>query len=167
MRVTSPAAVADLLAATTSTARLANLRAEGLADETGLDWLLDRVQELVHDEPGMADELAGLCDMAAAELDLGAIGARSCYLRARVYAERGEFDRALDFIERAQRGWSDAGQRLAALRSDLGRMQVLDDLGRHEDAVAVGEALLGALGKLAGEADQSVLCQQLRAKALN
>lgn len=159
--------MADLLAAPASSARLALLRTEGLADETGLDWLLDRVQELIHDEPAMADELAELCEAAACQLDLGAVGARSCYLRGRVYAERGEFDRALDFIGRARSGWTGAGQPLPALRSDLGRMQVLDDLGRHEEAVAVGEALLGELDKLAGQAGQPKLCRQLRATALN
>jgi CHAT domain-containing protein len=159
--------VADLLAAPTSSARLARLRTEGLADETGLDWLLDRVQELVHEEPAVAEELAELCEAAAAQLDLGAVGARSCYLRGRIYAERGEFDRALDFISRARRGWTEAGQQLPALRSDLGRMQVLDDLGRHEEAVAVGEALLYALDELGGQADQRMLCRQLRATALN
>ena len=115
----------------------------------------------------MADELAVLCEAAANQLDLGAVGARSCYLRGRIYAERGEFERALDFIARARRGWSEAGQRLPALRSDLGRMQVLDDLGRHEEAAAVGEALLDALERLGGEGDQQILCQELRATALN
>ena len=167
MEVASPAVVEDLLAAPTGPAHLACLSAEGLADEAGLDWLLDRAQELVHDEPSMADELAGLCESAATELGLGAVSARSCYLRGRVCAERGELNRALDLIDRARRGWSDAGQRLAALRSDLGRMHVLDDLGRHADAAAVGEALLGALEELVGPADQPVLHQQLRVMALN
>jgi tetratricopeptide (TPR) repeat protein len=165
--VASPTAVADLLATPTNETRLAHLRTEGLADETGLNWLLDRAQELVHDEPGMADELAELGEAAAAQLALGAVGARSCYLRGRIYAERGEFDRALNFIDRARRGWSDAGQRLFALRSDLGRMQVLDDLGRHRETAAVGVALLDALDKLAGEGHEPVLCRQLRAMALN
>ena len=97
----------------------------------------------------------------------GAVSARSCYLRGRIYAERGEFGRALEFIDRARRGWMDAGQHLAALRSELGRMQVLDDLGRHAETAAVGEALLDALDKLASQADQPVLGRQLRAMALN
>jgi hypothetical protein len=71
--VASSTVVADLLAAPTDTARVAYLRSEGLADETGLDWLLDRVQELVHDEPGMAEELAELCGTAAARLQLGTV----------------------------------------------------------------------------------------------
>ena len=162
----STAAVADLLAPATGAGRIARLRIEGLADETGLNWLLDQAQELVHGEPGMADELAGLCDAAAAGLGLSAVSARSCYLRGRIYAERGELDRALAFIERARRGWSAAGQAMHALRSDLGRMQVLDDLGRHAETAAVGEALLEALDQL-GRADQPVLGRQLHAMALN
>ncbi len=158
---------ADLLAPATSAGRLAHLRAEGLADESGLNWLLDRAQELVHDEPGVADELAELCDTAAAGLHLTAVSARSCYLRGRIYAERGEFDRALEFVDRARRGWTDAGQPLAALRTEIGRMQILDDLGRHEETAAAGNALLNALDSLAGHTDQPVLCRQLRAMALN
>lgn len=167
MRIVSSTAVDDLLAAPTSSTRLAHLRAEGLADETGLDWLLDRAQELIHEEPSTAEELAELCAAAAAELDLGAVGARSCYLRGRICAERGEFERALELIARARSGWSAAAQRLAALRCDLGRMHVLDELGRHGDAAAVGLALLGALDTLAGQTDQPVLCRQLRAMTLN
>jgi len=161
----SPAIVADLLAPATAQARLEHLRAEGLADETGLNWLLKRAQELVHDDPGMAEELALLCDLTAASLGLAAVSAQSCYLRGRIYAERGEFGPALEFIDRARRGWSRAGQQLAALRSDLGRMQVLDDLGRHAETAAVGQALLDALDQLPDQTDPPV--QQVRAMTLN
>ena len=167
MMVASPTAVADLLAAAAPAARLSHLRAEGLADETGLSWLLDRAQELVHDEPAMAEELAELCDLAAGELGLGTVSARSAYLRGRVYAERGELGQALDFIEHARSSWAEAGQPLAALRSDLGRMQVLDDLGRHRESAAVGEALLAALDEIASQPDPPVLASQLRAMARN
>jgi CHAT domain-containing protein/tetratricopeptide (TPR) repeat protein len=157
--------VADLVTGATLEARLAHLRAEGLADESGLGWLLDQAQELVHDDPSLAEELAALCDAAAAGLDLAALSARSCYLRGRIYAERGEFAQALDFIERARQGWADAGQHLAALRSDLGRMQVLDDLGRHEETAEVGAALLAALDQLPDQDGRPV--RQLRAMAQN
>lgn len=157
--------VADLLAAATPAARLSHLRAEGLADDAGLGWLLDQAQELVHGDPGIAEELAGLCEAAAAELGLPAVSARSWYLRGRICAERGELDAALDFIERARRGWSAAGQQLAALRSDLGRMQVLDDLGRHAETAAAGAALLETLDGLADQDEEAV--QQLQAMALN
>jgi tetratricopeptide (TPR) repeat protein len=165
--VASGTAVADLLAARTPADRLSHLRAEGLADESGLSWLLDRAQELVHDEPSMAEDLAELCDLAADGLALGAVSARSAYLRGRVYAERGELGQALDFIERARSGWAAAGQPLAALRSDLGRMQVLDDLGRHQESAAVGEALLAALDEITSRPDPPVLARQLHAMAQN
>ena len=136
-------ALDDLLAPTTVADRLARLRTEGLADETGLTFVLDRVEELVHDSPKAADELAALVEAAAAQHP--DLLARSRYLRARVLTERGELDAALRLIEQARAGWWSAGSLLPALRTDLGRMQVLDDLGRHREAAALGVELLAAL----------------------
>src|SRR5215475_1764023 len=149
----SSAAVADLLAAATDADRLAYLQGQGLADETGLSWVLDRVEELVHEDPGAAEELAELCTTAAAAWALDTVAARARYLLARIHAERGELDQALTLIEQARSGWWQAGQPVPALRTDLGRMQVLDDLGRHDEAARVGEALIAALDEL-DELDQ-------------
>ena len=105
--------------------------------------MLDRVEELVHESPKAADELAALVEAAAVQYP--DLLARSRYLRARVLTERGELDAALGLIEQARAGWWSAGSLLRALRTDLGRMQVLDDLGRHREAAAVGMELLAAL----------------------
>ena len=136
-------ALDDLLAPSTVVERLARLRAEGLTDEAGLTFVLDRVEELVHEDPKAADELAALVEAGTAQHP--ELRARSRYLRARVLTERGELDAALGLIEQARAGWWAAGRQLSALRTDLGRMQVLDDLGRHRDAAAVGVKLLAAL----------------------
>src|SRR5215475_3955049 len=100
----SSAAVADLLAAATDADRLAYLQGQGLADETGLSWVLDRVEELVHEDPGAAEELAELCTTAAAAWALDTVAARARYLLARIHAERGELDQALTLIEQARPG---------------------------------------------------------------
>ncbi len=71
--------------------------------------------------------------------------ARASYLLARLHAERGELRTALGLVEQARSMWLRAQEPLSALRTDLGRMQILDDLGRHADAVATGEALLAGL----------------------
>ena len=59
-----------------------------------------------------------------------------------------------------------AGDELSALRTELGRMHILDDLGRPAEAVTVGNALLQALAaaRTAGNAE---LLGLLGARALN
>ncbi|HYP43748.1 MAG TPA: CHAT domain-containing protein [Propionibacteriaceae bacterium] len=161
-----PASVGDLLLLTTDGARLQHLEDEGLADVKGLDWVLDRAQELVHDNPEAASQLAQLCDASAQGLGIASASARACYLLARVHAERGQPDRALELIGRARDVWWGAGQHLQSLRTDLGRMQILDDLGRHSDALAVGTDLITALDSLTVTNDEEELRQWTRAAAL-
>ena len=161
------AAVADLLGQPTDEARRRHLIAEGLADLEGLSWILDRSQELVHDDPEAATQLADLADGVADDLGLPVVSARARYLVARVHAERGEPDRALTLIDQARDLWRGAGQPLQALRTDLGRMQILDDLGRHRDAAATGTGLIAALEELEpGDEDDRELQVWMRAAAL-
>jgi hypothetical protein len=88
------------------------------------DLPLDRAPELVRNVPGVA-------------------------------AEPGEAaGHAREFIDRARRSWSEAGQRLAVLRGELGRGHVPGDLGRLRDAATAGEALLDTLDELAGQTGQ-------------
>ena len=63
-------------------------------------------------------------------------------------AERGELDVALVLIAEAREHWVVCGDPVAAMRTDLGRMHVLDDLGRHREAVEVGERLLSQIDDL-------------------
>ena len=158
--------VNDLLREPTVGGRLQTLRAEGLHDETGLSWLLDRVEELVHEEPSLAEQLGALCIAAADEANLPSVLARANYWSARVAAERGELEAALTLIDSARASWSAAGEELSALRTELGRMHILDDLGRHAEAVAVGDALLQSL-PTASSADEAELLGLLEAKVLN
>ena len=146
-------AVGDLLREPTLDGRLATLRAEGLADEAGLSWMLDQVEELVHDEPLRAEQLGTLCAAAAETAGLPTVVARAQYGLARVAAERGELDTALGLIDAARSAWAAAGDRLSALRTDLGRMQILADLGRRTEAVDVGLGLLRALPAPTTDAD--------------
>jgi tetratricopeptide (TPR) repeat protein len=158
--------VVDLLRPATGDARLRHLEDEGLTDVEGLSWVLDRAEELGHDDPEAACQLAQLCDQAAQQQQLGSTSARARYLLARVEAERGHPRQALELIEQARDLWWLAGKQLQALRTDLGRMQILDDLGRHGDALAVGTALIGALEELTVRDDEQELRDWTRAAAL-
>ncbi len=131
------------------------LRDGDLLDEAGLNLVLDRAEELLHTAPEQARRLAELCDELAREADLGAIRARSAYQRARILAEQGSLAQALEAIEQSRDWWRAAGREVDALRTDLGRMQVLDDLGRHGDAIGVGRELIAALDR-PGAADDPI-----------
>lgn len=88
------------------------------------------------------------------------------YASARCALQTGQPVEALQRIELAREFYREAGQELAALRTDLGRINVLDDLGRHMDAAAVGHQLIGALEGLAGRSDDEDLRSWLHAAAL-
>lgn len=67
------------------------------------------------------------------------------YRQARAESVEGRNGEALALVERARGRLMAAGHRLAAMRMDLGRMHVLNELGRHQEAVALGEGLQRAL----------------------
>ena len=159
--------VGDLLVGGTDAERLAHLRAEGLADESGLHWVMERAQELVHDDPRAAEALGRLCDQAAGELELTAVSAKVCYLQAQIVADRGDLEDGLRLIGLARDRWQQAGQPTAALRTDLGRMQILDDLGRHTEALAVGEGLLSGVEDIGPEQPDYPLARAVRAHAID
>lgn len=149
---------------------LDNVQAAGAVDGDRLAQVLDRVEALVHDDPAMADALAQRCAQTAATAGLHPACARANYLRARVHAERGELDQALELIAAARTGWLAAGRPVSALRTELGRMQVLDDLGRHGEAAALGESVLRDLDRLDHDdlrSEDAALLGWVRATTLN
>ena len=141
---------------TTATPAPTDLRTgEGRAAR--LARILDRSDELLHREPRRAERLARWCDARADETELLAARARARYQRAQIAAERGELDQALELISQARTCWSGSGDRVAAMRTDLGRMHVLDDLGRHQEALELGERLIREVDGLDGATSEDEL----------
>lgn len=166
MTVAETRTVSDLITVPTLAGRQARVRAEGLDDPDGLSWLMDRAEELLHVDPSTAE---GLCELVAGAAEARghiAAVARAHYAWARVCAERGDLDRALEMIAEARRVWSACGAELSALRTDLGRMQILDDLGRHGQAAQVGENLLQTLKTIPIDRADEILAATLRAAAM-
>lgn len=94
------------------------------------------------------------------------LAAEASYLHARTTMMLGRLPEALELIDRAAGLWVRDGEPLKAARTDLGRMNILDDLGRHQEAIEVGEGLvskLDALGAAQGSASETVW---MRAAAL-
>lgn len=91
---------------------------------------------------------------AAAERALDEIGERGelLYLLAELRARSGRADVAIDLIDRAERAFRLAGATLEAERCAIGRITVLDDLGRHDEAEAIAT---GVIDRLLEEGDGS------------
>ena len=70
------------------------------------------------------------------------------YFAARLALMNGEQAEALEWIARARAAFTQDGNLLFALRTDLGLINVLGDLARYGDAVDVAQSLLISLAKI-------------------
>ena len=127
--------------------QLALLRSAHLLDADGLSQLLDQTMRLARSDPGKARQLASICAQAAGEANAPAIVPRSAYLRAQTYAINGDFNTALELIRSAAAEFMAIGERMEALRTNIGRMNVLNELGRHAEALEAGQVVLDALAQ--------------------
>src|SRR5215210_1716246 len=137
--------VEQLLASQAPGQCLALLRDANLLDAEGLDRLLDVADELIHSDPSKAHRLAELCAAGAEACDLPAVAARSAYTRLQTHFARGEFDAALRMARDAYDGYMACDSPLDAVRTHVGRMAVLLELGLHREALDAGQSVLDAL----------------------
>jgi hypothetical protein len=72
-------------------------------------------------------------------------------------AELGQPEEALRLIAEAEARFRRDGRSLDADRCDLGRMHVLDDLGRPDEAIAAGQRLQQAFAGASDDAGRAVL----------
>lgn len=137
-----------LLHSPTLEERLLLLRSAQLLDGEGLSQLLDQAMQMARSDPGQARRLAIVCAEAADEANAPVIAPRSMYIRAQTYAANGEFNTALELIQSAFAGYESLGERMEALRTNIGRMHVLNELGRHTDALDAGQLVLDTLAPM-------------------
>jgi tetratricopeptide (TPR) repeat protein len=121
------------------------LRSAGLLGAEGLDSLLDVSQGLVASDPTQAQRVAEVCAMSAEGRNLPVIVARSCYIRLQTHFARGEFDAALRMAREAHGAYLDCGRPLDAVRTHVGRMPVLIELGHYQEALDTGREVIEAL----------------------
>ena len=134
------------LALSTLEAQTAHLEAHALLNADGLGQVVEWVGRLARQNPGQARQLADVC-LAIAELaNLSATIPRTQYLKAQTHALAGEFETALQLVKAAQAGYAATGQETQALSTNTGRMHILAELGRYEQALAAGQTVLDALG---------------------
>lgn len=137
-----PGFVEELLSLRTRGQRERLLRDAGLLNADGLDLLLDAADTLLDADPGKARRLAELCAGLANGAGAPAVVPRASYIRAGAHSLNGEFDEDLRLTETARAGYAALGMDLEALRTNVGKMAVLLELGRYEEALEAGVAVL-------------------------
>ena len=135
----------ELLALPTLEQRSAFLRTAGLLNAEGSEQLLDFADRLVRSDPGQAHRLAALCADLADRAAAPAAVPRASYIRGQTYAANGELGAALRMAEAAHAGYVACGKNLEALRTHVGRMSVLLELGLYREALDAGQVVLDAL----------------------
>jgi tetratricopeptide (TPR) repeat protein len=146
------ALVDRLLALPTLGERSAFLHAEDLLNADALNQLLDIADRLAYSDPGKAHRLSVLCADVTEQSAAPAAVPRASYIRLKIYAENGQFDAALRMAKAAHDGYVALGQNLEALRTHVGRMSVLHQLGLYHEALDAGQLVLDNLDG-AGELD--------------
>jgi CHAT domain-containing protein/tetratricopeptide (TPR) repeat protein len=135
----------ELLALPTLEQRSAFLRTAGLLNAEGLEQLLDLADRLVRSDPGQAHRLAALCADLADRAAAPTAVPRASYIRTQTYLANGELGAALRMAEAAHAGYVACGKNLEALRTHVGRMSVLLELGLYREALDAGQVVLDAL----------------------
>jgi CHAT domain-containing protein len=118
------------------------LRASDALHASNLAELLDLAEGWLSDDPGKARQLAEICGAVAGALEATDLVARATYLRAQTHYINAEFDLALNLIEQARERYLQANHPGGALRTDLGKMGVLIELGHYQDALLTGQAMV-------------------------
>ena len=137
--------VKELLVLPSVEQRSAFLHTAGLLSAEGLERLLDFTERLVYSDPGKAHRLAALCADLADQAAAPAATPRASYIRTQTYLANGELDAALSMAEAAHAGYIACGKNLEALRTNVGRMAVLLELGLYQEALDAGQIVLDAL----------------------
>jgi tetratricopeptide (TPR) repeat protein len=135
----------ELLALPTLEQRSAFLHTAGLLNAQGLERLLDFADRLVQSDPGKAHRLAALCGDLAGPAAAPTAAPRASYMRTQTYLANGELAAALRMAEAAHEGYMASGKNLEALRTHVGRMSVLIELGLYREALDAGQVVLDAL----------------------
>ncbi len=113
----------------------------------GLARLLDLATHLIDSDPGQARRLAGVCTELADRAAAPAAIPRVAYIQAQTYAIDAEFETAFALIESARQGYLAVGEELQALRTNIGLMTVLNELGRYQEALAAGQIVVNTLNQ--------------------
>ncbi|MDQ3566318.1 MAG: CHAT domain-containing protein, partial [Pseudomonadota bacterium] len=142
----TPEIVDYLLSLPTLEQQVSFLLAAGLLEEHGLNRLLDVADELVNSDPSKAQNLIKRCAEMADKAHAPAVVPRADYAQAQIHGIHGEFDAYLRLTEAAHDGYVALGMNLEALRTNVGKMAALLELGRYQETLETGQFVLNTLG---------------------
>lgn len=134
--------VNNLLASLTLTEQMAYLQANGLLTEAGLSSLLTFATQHIRQSPEQSRQLAELGRETAVLTIAPAIYPQATYLLAQTHTLDGDLVVALDLINEAHDAYLAQNDPTAALRTLLGLMNVLGELGDYPAALAAGQTIL-------------------------
>lgn len=140
-----PDLVDELLALETREEQREFLRDAGLLNADGLDRLLNFADRSLNDDPGRARSLTEICTELADAADAPVAVPRAAYIRAGAHNLNGDFEADLRLTRIAHDEYVKLGMHLEALRTNIGKMGALLELGRYEEALGTGRSVLDAL----------------------
>jgi tetratricopeptide (TPR) repeat protein len=144
--------------------RAAILDSQRLRTADGVAALIDAAAQLIASDPGKGRQLAAIAAEAAEAANLPTARLRATYLIARVHALNAEFETALRLIDQTRAEFEALGEPLEALRTNVGRIHVLREQGRYQEALDAGEIVLSGLASPAF-ADHAETCLAIQALA--
>ena len=140
-----PSFVDELLALPARGQHAAFLQDAGLLNADGLDRLLGAAESLLSNDPGKARLTAELCADAADGAGSPAAVPRANYVLQQVCEINGDFKAKLRLVKAAHDGYAALGMNLEALRTNVGKMVALFELGRYAEALDAGQVVLDSL----------------------
>ncbi len=120
-------------------------RSHGFTDQHSLSELIDEVEQRLRDDPKVAGLLALAATAAAMTTGATALEARGMYLSGIAAAMSFDYAVAFQRIDEAEQLFLSCGRERDALRTNLGRAQLLIQTARQEDARAVCDAVLAGI----------------------
>lgn len=111
-------------------------------------------------DPARGRRLAALCVelLRRAEIaDSSAITPRAAYIQAQAYAMNAEYDAALALIDTAYAIYQAHGMQHDALRTRIGRMHVLKEQGRYQEALKTGQDVVDLIQTTVDSPDTQLL----------
>ena len=117
---------------------------EGL-DEASLSRLLDEASDLARSNPEKARVITAVCIEQARLLPATHLIPRATYIQAQAHAAKGALEESLHLIQEAHNGYQTLGQELPALRTHVGRIHVLNELGQHQAALNTAQTIMTRL----------------------
>jgi tetratricopeptide (TPR) repeat protein len=137
-----------------ATQRLSDL---GLMNASGLEQLLAQSGALMRDDPAIGTRLAELARDLAVAADAPVAFPKALYLLAQAKAGAGDMIDALALIDAAREGFMKLGRTTEALRTNLGRSEALNEMGRHDEALDACRDLLAGAATLGDPDDPAVI----------